>query len=52
MDDAPRPAERERDPADTRRRNQEGLDEWRLWRTFGLGLAFLIFALVVIATSL
>lgn len=48
MADAPGPAGRRRGS----RPEKQSSEEWRLWRAFGLGLAFIIFALVVIATSL
>lgn len=56
MNDASRPAEREtsqerpaRDRPDAEARRAE---EWRQWRMFGIGLAFIVFMLVVIAVSL
>ena len=49
MADPPGAAERERT---RRRRRNDSSEEWRLWRTFGICLALLIFALVVISTSL
>lgn len=51
MNDAPRPAGRQRS-AHTPPQLPRASYEWRIWRLFGLGLAFLIFLLVVISVSL
>lgn len=51
MSGAPRPSGRPRSPHDPPQPPRTS-DEWRLWRTFGLGLALLIFLLVAVSVSL